>query len=93
MGLRRLQLALSSAAVAAAFLALAAGCGGVGNKADDPQYVTVCSDKAVTGSHVSRTRCHRKIDAEERERRDRRFMEQMQHESVRRPAPLTPASP
>ena len=78
MRLRGFQLALFAAALGAA-----AGCGGVGNKADDPQYVTVCSDKAVTGSHVSRTRCHRKIDAAERERRDREFMEKVQYSTPR----------
>ena len=86
MRLRHFRIVLSTASVLAGV-----GCGGVGNKADDPQYVTVCNDKAVTGSHVSRTRCHRKIDAAERERRDRQFMEKLQHDNVRQQGPMTPA--
>lgn len=88
MRLRGFKLALAAAALIAG-----PGCGGVGNKADDPQYVTVCSDKAVTGSHVSRTRCHRKIDAAERERRDREFMEKLQYDKVRQQRPMGPATP
>ena len=86
MRLRHLQIVLFTASVLAG-----AGCGGVGNKADDPQYVTVCSDKAVTGSHVSRTRCHRKIDAAERERRDRQFMEKLQYDTPRQQRQMNPA--
>jgi hypothetical protein len=83
---RRIQLFMSAAAV----LAATAGCGGVGNKADDPQYVTVCSDKAITGSHVSRLRCHRQRDAAEREREDRHRMEKLQYDSVRPQGPTGP---
>lgn len=85
---RRFQIVL----FAAAALAGAAGCGGSGNKASDPQHVTVCSEQAVTGSQIGRMRCHRKIDQEERARRDRRFMEQMQHEKIRTQVPMGPPS-
>lgn len=89
MRLRNLQLLLSTAAV----LAGTAGCGGAGNKADDSQYVTVCRDKPVTGSHVSRTHCYRKVDAAERERRDREFMEKIQRDKVRQQGSTDPAAP
>ena len=78
MRLRGFQLALFAAALTAAL-----GCGGVGNKADDPQYVTVCTEQAVTGTHIGRMRCHRKIDEQERERRDRAFMQHILNETNR----------
>ena len=88
--MRRRGFQLAFCAIA---LACAAGCGGAGNKADDPQYVTVCSDKALTGSQIGRLRCHRQMDAAERERQDRHRMEKLQHNSVRQQGPMGPASP
>lgn len=68
----------------AALLAGAAGCAGAGTKESKAGYVTVCEDRAMTGSSIGRVRCHRKYDVAERQRRDRRFMEQLQNETGRR---------
>ena len=68
----------------AALLAGAAGCAGAGTKDSKAGYVTVCEDRAMTGSSIGRMRCQRKYDVDERQRRDRRFMEQLQNETARR---------
>lgn len=70
--------------ILAALFAGAAGCAGAGTKDSKAGYVTVCEDRAVTGSSIGRMRCQRKYDVDERQRRDRRFMEQIQSETARR---------
>ena len=69
-------------ALLAASLAAAAGCGGAGAK-DSDGYVTVCEERALTGSEINRVRCRRKMDVEERRRRDRAYMQHMQNETPR----------
>lgn len=66
----------------AALLAGTAGCAGDGKK-DSDGYVMVCEDTALTGSEINRVRCRRKVDVEERRRRDRAFMQHMQNETPR----------
>ena len=68
----------------AALLAGAVGCAGAGTKDSKVGYVTVCEDRAMTGSSIGRMRCQRKYDVDERQRRDQRFMEQLQNETARR---------
>ena len=77
MRLRGFQLVLLAAALAGA-----AGCGGAGNK-DSDGYVTVCEDRALTGSEINRVRCRRKMDVDERRRRDAAFMQKIQNETPR----------
>ena len=79
MRLRGFQLALLAAAIAGA-----AGCGGAGKKGSDDRYVTVCEDRALTGSEINRLRCRRKDDVDERKRRDSAFMQRLQNETPRR---------
>ena len=66
-----------------AVLAGAMGCGGAGPKESDG-YVTVCEERAITGSEINRVRCRRKIDVEERRRRDTAYMQQIQNTTPRR---------
>jgi hypothetical protein len=73
----------SKIALLVAALAGAAGCGGAGNK-DSDGYVTVCEERALTGSEINRVRCRRKVDVDERRRRDAAFMQKIQNETPRR---------
>ena len=74
----RLEIALL-----VAVLSSAASCGGAGTK-DSDGYVTVCEESALTGSEINRVRCRRKIDIEERRRRDSAYMQKIQNETPRR---------
>jgi len=51
-------------------------------KKDDP-YVVVCNEKPMTGSNIGRLRCWKKMDMEERARRDRQSMERIQFNTAR----------
>jgi hypothetical protein len=76
---RGFQVALFAAAIIGA-----AGCGGAGKKDSEDRYVTVCEDRALTGSEINRVRCRRKDDVDERKRRDSAFMQRLQNETPRR---------
>lgn len=77
MRLLRFELALLFAVLAGA-----GGCGGAGNK-DSDGYVTVCEERALTGSEINRVRCRRRMDVDERRRRDAAFMQKIQNETPR----------
>jgi hypothetical protein len=79
MRLRRLQTALFAATCA---LGAAAGCATSGQKGNQ-MYSVECTDSAPTGSHIARTKCYRRIDADERTRKDRASMEKLQYDTAR----------
>lgn len=80
MRLRRLQTALFAAACALG--AAAAGCATSGQKGNQ-MYSVECTDSAPTGSHIARTKCYRRIDADERSRKDRASVEKLQFGTAR----------
>ncbi len=82
MRLRRIEIAILAAACALG--AAVSGCAtSGGQKTGDKKYTVVCSDEPPTGSTISRLRCHREIDVQERQRRDHRAMEKIQFETNR----------
>lgn len=80
MGKRRFTSLLVCALAAASV----SGCAGSSRKtAGDKHYVIICEDHAVTGSHVSRPRCYRRLrhdvtQADDRRNTDRENVRQMQ---------------
>jgi hypothetical protein len=78
MRFERVQIAIFAAACG---LAVTAGCTTTRTR---DAYAIQCTDTAPTGSHIARTRCWRKIDIEERQRRDYETMEKIQYRTSRR---------
>jgi hypothetical protein len=79
MRFRRVQYLLFAAACT---LTASAGCATSGGKKG--MYSVECNDKPLTGSHIGRTKCWRRIDIEERRRRDHASMEKIQFGTARR---------
>jgi hypothetical protein len=82
MRFRRVQSALFAAACALG--AAAAGCATTKGGEGDKNYTVECTDTAPTGSHIARTKCYRRIDMDERTRRDRAQMEKIQYDTARK---------
>jgi hypothetical protein len=83
--MRLRQFGIATLAAACALGATAAGCttsSPNGKKTDKP-YTVECDEDAPTGSHISRLRCYRRPDREERTRRDRETMEKIQYNTAR----------
>ena len=91
MASRRFQTAILAAACA---LGAAAGCATSSKQqTGDKKYVTVCTEDAPTGSHISRLKCYRKVDQDERTRQDRSNLEKMRSGTTRSVNPsLDPAA-
>jgi hypothetical protein len=81
-------------AAACAFSALAAGCvpawmaSGYNSKDKDQKETSgkeqiICTDETPTGSHISRSRCYRRYQQEDRRAQDRATMEKIQTDSGR----------
>ena len=86
MSLKGIGIALFAAACALG--ATASGCatsknGTRGRSADGRQYTVICRDEAPTGSHISRFRCYRKFDVEQRRANDRAEIERMESQTMR----------
>src|SRR5688500_13400440 len=90
MGKRRITALLACALAAASV----SGCAGNSRKtAGDKRYVVVCEDHAVTGSHVARPGCYRRLrhdvsQADDRRDADRENVRRMQLKGT---APQQPA--
>ena len=83
MGKRRITALLVCALAAASV----SGCATTSRKTTgDKHYVVICEDHAVTGSHVARPRCYRRLrhdvtKADDRRDADRENVRQMQIKS------------
>jgi len=47
------------------------------------KYQVVCTDEAPTGSHISRSKCYRRYQQEDRRAQDRATMEKIQTDTSR----------
>jgi hypothetical protein len=83
------RLAIGLLALSALFGSAAIGCASSSSNEAQRRNV-VCEDKALTGSHIGRPRCYRRIGVDERRQSDQDQMRKLQGPKMQPQQPSTP---
>jgi hypothetical protein len=89
MRMKALGVAILTASCALG--ATGSGCATTKNKSDDKDYAVICTDEKPTGSNISRFRCRKRWQVEDRRASDRAAMERIQFDTRRPGLPTNPS--